>query len=99
MIVPVSEEGIALVQRLIKLEIESRPIPQEILEDPWFEKMAEASDLPDISIGNFITFSFIQRIKQVIFKYLSSILSESKLKALRNYFMFLDKNGDGILSI
>jgi calcium-dependent protein kinase len=81
---------------------DKRLTTEKILNHPWLEKMAGKSlsvQLPPLITQNLKNFSVTQKVKKVVLAYLATQVSEKETASLRKFFLGLDKNGDGILSI
>lgn len=94
----VSEECKNLINVLL-MPAEDRLTPEEILQHAWVKKTEESTELPQLSPERLKLFNSVQKIKKVIFKYLSNELGVSRVGQLKRWLMNMDKCGDGMLSV
>jgi len=94
----ITEECKDLINKIL-MPAESRINLQDMLEHEWFKKMEEDLELPQLPANRLKKFNSAHKVKKVIFKYLSTELGISKIEELRNWFLQIDKCGDGILSV
>ena len=55
--------------------------------------------LPTVLVDRLKKFRGYQKVQQAVLTYLATQLSEKEITPLRLYFIKLDKNGDGVLSM
>lgn len=81
---------------------EIRLTPSQALEHPWIKETitkTPSSTIPRILTKRLGAFQFLTRMEQSIMTYMSTQISEKEISELRKYFLALDKNGDGVLSL
>jgi len=74
----------------------------QVLQHKWLEivhikKVKEI--IPPLVTHRLKKFRKHQKVKQAVLTYMATQLSDKELSSLRECFMRLDKNGDGILSM
>eukprot|EP00826_Nyctotherus_ovalis_P001922 TRINITY_DN10360_c0_g1_i1.p1 TRINITY_DN10360_c0_g1~~TRINITY_DN10360_c0_g1_i1.p1 ORF type:complete len:201 (+),score=58.57 TRINITY_DN10360_c0_g1_i1:167-769(+) len=94
----ISEECKNLINLLL-MPAEDRLGPEDIMQHAWVKKMEESTELPPLSPERLKLFNSVQKVKKVIFKYLSNELGVSRVGQLKKWLMNMDKCGDGILSV
>jgi calcium-dependent protein kinase len=74
----------------------------QVLQHRWLEIVNNEKGkeiIPPLVTHRLKNFRKYQKIKQAALTYIASQLSDKELSALRECFMKLDRNGDGILSM
>lgn len=74
----------------------------QVLQHNWLETVHSKrvkEVIPMVVTRRLRKFRRYQKIKQAVLTYLATQLSEKEIASLRTYFVKLDKNGDGILSM
>jgi len=97
----VSEDAKNLIRALLKMQPKDRFTAKEALHHTWVEnKGPKAKDVP-LSTGmfdNLKSFRSKNKLKKAALHVIANLMSESQIKALRDVFMSLDNNGDGLLT-
>mmetsp|Transcript_38649 Transcript_38649/g.124195 ORF Transcript_38649/g.124195 Transcript_38649/m.124195 type:complete len:477 (-) Transcript_38649:169-1599(-) len=98
----VSEDAKNLIRALLKMQPKERFTAEEALNHTWVENKApKAKDVP-LSTGmfdNLKSFRSQNKLKKAALHVIANQMSENQIKALRDVFMSLDNNGDGLLTI
>merc|ERR1712113_667649 len=82
--------------------VAQRYTAEQILHHEWIENLAPNSTavkLQSSLLVNIRNFSSIHRFKKMALSVIASRLAEEQIKALKNTFMSLDANGDGLLTM
>eukprot|EP00811_Abedinium_folium_P028718 NODE_4469_length_1887_cov_20.710227.p1 GENE.NODE_4469_length_1887_cov_20.710227~~NODE_4469_length_1887_cov_20.710227.p1 ORF type:complete len:510 (-),score=122.71 NODE_4469_length_1887_cov_20.710227:306-1835(-) len=98
----VSEDAKGLIKQLLKLQPKERFNAEQALNHVWVkEKAPKASNVPLQSslVDNLRSFRSQNKLKKAALHVIASQLGESQIKALRDTFMQLDGNGDGLLTV
>lgn len=98
----VSEDAKNLIRMLLKMNPRDRYTAEQALNHVWVtERAPRAQDLPLSSglVDHLRTFRSQSKLKKVALHVIASQMSESQIKALRDTFMALDDNGDGLLTV
>mmetsp|Transcript_15505 Transcript_15505/g.32738 ORF Transcript_15505/g.32738 Transcript_15505/m.32738 type:complete len:504 (-) Transcript_15505:72-1583(-) len=98
----VSEDAKNLIRSLLKMNPSDRFTAQQALEHVWItEKAPRASNVPLGSglVENLRSFRSTNKLKKAALHVIASQLSEERIKDLRQQFIALDVNGDGMLSV
>ena len=97
----VSSEAKNLISKMLTKNPDSRPTAEQLLKDPWFEKMKEKSiDLEGniLSIKSLKQFKVKYEFQKAILLYFVNFFDIKEEKArLYKVFKSLDKDGDGQL--
>jgi len=97
----VSEDAKNLIRLLLKMSPKERYTAEQSLNHVWVaSKAPRAQDVP-LSTGlvnNLRSFRSGNKLKKAALHVIASQLSESQIQALRDVFMSLDENGDGLLT-
>jgi calcium-dependent protein kinase len=81
---------------------EKRLTAQQVLEHPWIKNnisKGSSASLTKVLTKRLSSFSCMRKMEHAILTYMATQASEKEIMALRKYFMSLDKNGDGVLSM
>lgn len=78
----------------------SRPSAEQVLAHKWVSSLAPNSSESIIYFNteNLASYSKISKVKKAVLTFIASRLKDDDIKRLKDLFMYLDKNGDGILS-
>jgi len=98
----VSEDAKNLIRMLLKMNPRDRYTAEQALNHVWVRNKApraEKVDLKSSLIDNLRGFRSQNKLKKAALHVIASQLGESQIKALRDTFMALDHNGDGLLTI
>jgi len=98
----VSEDAKTLIRYLLKMNQFDRYTAEQALNHVWIRNKApKATDinLQESLIGNLRGFRSQNKLKKAALHVIASQLGESQIKALRDTFMALDANGDGLLTV
>lgn len=80
----------------------TRLTPQQVLSHPWITKCSIPNTIalpPTLLIKNLQTFCAATKIKKAVISFIATQLAEDEYKPLKKMFLFMDQNGDGLLSI
>lgn len=97
----ISEECKDLISKMLR-PAEKRLTAEQVLEHSWIKNnisKGSSSGLPKVLTKRLSSFSCMRKMEHAILTYMASQASENETAALRKYFMHLDKNGDGVLSM
>jgi calcium-dependent protein kinase len=98
----VSEDAKNLIRMLLKMNPRDRYTAEQALNHVWVRNKApraEKVDLKSTLIDNLRGFRSQNKLKKAALHVIASQLGETQIKALRDTFMALDHNGDGLLTI
>jgi len=97
----VSEDAKNLIRMLLKMNPRDRYTAAQALNHEWIEKTApKASNvsLQDNFVDNLRGFRSQNKLKKAALHIIAGQLNEDQIKSLREKFMALDGNGDGLLT-
>jgi len=97
----ISQDAKDLIKNLLKMDPKTRYTAQQALEHTWVKNKAPKAKegaLPTNMMSNLKGFRSQNKLKKAALHVIASQLDESKIKALRETFMQLDGNGDGLLN-
>jgi calcium-dependent protein kinase len=97
----VSEDAKALIRMLLKMNPRDRYTAEQSLNHEWIKAKAPNSKnvkLQDNFVDNLRSFRSQNKLKKAALHVIAGQLSEGQIKALRETFMALDNNGDGLLT-
>lgn len=97
----VSEDAKELISNLLKMNPKERYTAEQSLNHVWVaSKAPRAVDLPlgDGVVNNMRNFRSQNKLKKAALHVIANQLSENQIQALRDTFMALDENGDGLLT-
>lgn len=98
----VSDDGKTLIKCLLKMQPKERYTAEQALNHTWVKNKAPASTGAELSGGlvdNLKGFRSQNKLKKAALHVIAGQLGESQIKALRETFQMLDKNGDGLLTV
>jgi calcium-dependent protein kinase len=98
----ISEDAKELVSSLVKADPESRLNAGQALTHPWIRNRAPkalARLLPTDFVPKLRSFQSRTKFEKAVLQVIASQLSESQIKGLREAFLSLDRNGDGLLTL
>jgi calcium-dependent protein kinase len=98
----ISEDAKNLIRMLLKMNPRDRYTAEQALNHVWVRNKApraEKVDLKSTLIDNLRGFRSQNKLKKAALHVIASQLGETQIKALRDTFMALDHNGDGLLTI
>jgi len=98
----VSEDAKNLIRMLLKMNPRDRFTAQQSLHHIWVNNKApKAKDVPLQAslVDNLKGFRSTNKLKKAALHVIAGQLDESQIKGLRQVFMQLDDNGDGLLSV
>jgi len=97
----VSEDAKNLIRMLLKLNPKERFTAEQALNHVWVTKTAPKAKGVSLSGGlvdNLRTFRSQNKLKKAALHVIATQLSENQIKTLRDTFVMLDENGDGLLT-
>jgi len=97
----VSEDAKNLIRMLLKMNPRDRYTAEQSLNHVWVKNKAPKSknvDLQSSFVDNLRGFRSQNKLKKAALHIIAGQLGESQIKALRETFMALDDNGDGLLT-
>mmetsp|Transcript_13857 Transcript_13857/g.31452 ORF Transcript_13857/g.31452 Transcript_13857/m.31452 type:complete len:505 (+) Transcript_13857:23-1537(+) len=97
----VSEDAKNLIRMLLKLSPSDRYTAEQALNHIWVTNTAPKAKDVSLSSGlvnNLRTFRSQNKLKKAALHVIASQMSEHQIKVLRDTFMLLDENGDGLLT-
>lgn len=100
--ISISEDAKSLVRSLLKMNQQQRLTAEQALNHDWIRNRAPKAK--DVSLqANFVDklrgFRSQNKLKKAALHIIAGQLNEDQIKALRDTFMSLDKNGDGLLTV
>jgi len=98
----VSEDAKTLIRFLLKMNPRDRYTAEQALNHVWVKNKAPKSTNVPIQgslVNNLRGFRSQNKLKKAALHVIASQLGESQIKALRDTFMTLDANGDGLLTV
>merc|ERR1719409_971535 len=97
----VSEDAKNLIRMLLKMNPRDRYTAEQALNHVWVRNKAPKSQnqpLQNTLVDNLKSFRSQNKLKKAALHVIASQLGETQIKALRDTFMALDHNGDGLLT-
>jgi len=98
----VSEDAKNLIRNLLKMNPRDRFTAQLTLNHDWIKNRAPKAKSVNLSDGSLInnmkSFRSSNKLKKAALATIASQLNDDKIKALRETFVALDSNGDGLLT-
>merc|ERR1719265_1855112 len=98
----VSEDAKNLIRMLLKMNPRDRFTAQQSLEHEWIKNKAPKAAgvaLESSLVDNLRGFRSQNKLKKAALHVIATQLGEGQIKALRDTFMALDENGDGLLTV
>eukprot|EP00747_Dinoflagellata_sp_TGD_P148505 gnl/TRDRNA2_/TRDRNA2_176928_c3_seq5.p1 gnl/TRDRNA2_/TRDRNA2_176928_c3~~gnl/TRDRNA2_/TRDRNA2_176928_c3_seq5.p1 ORF type:complete len:523 (+),score=148.64 gnl/TRDRNA2_/TRDRNA2_176928_c3_seq5:44-1570(+) len=98
----VSEDAKNLIRMLLKMNPRDRYTAEQALNHVWVKNKAPKAAgvaLQSSLVDNLRGFRSQNKLKKAALHVIASQLGESQIKALRDTFMALDGNGDGLLTV
>jgi len=98
----VSEDAKNLIRMLLKMNPRDRYTAEQALNHVWVRNKAPKAanvNLQSSLVDNLRGFRSQNKLKKAALHVIASQLGESQIKALRDTFMALDENGDGLLTV
>merc|ERR1719281_91279 len=98
----VSEDAKNLIRMLLKMNPRDRYTAEQALNHVWVRNKApkaSAKNLQASLVDNLKGFRSQNKLKKAALHVIASQLGESQIKSLRETFMALDENGDGLLTV
>jgi len=97
----VSEDAKSLIRMLLKMNPKDRYTAEQALNHTWIKEKAPRSagvSLQSNFVDNLRGFRSQNKLKKAALHIIAGQLNEDQIKALRDTFMALDGNGDGLLT-
>jgi len=97
----ISEDAKTLIRNLLKMNPKDRFTAEQTLAHDWIVKKApKAKNVPleNKFVDNLRTFNSQKKLKKAALQVIANQLNESQIKGLRDIFIQLDNNSDGILT-
>jgi calcium-dependent protein kinase len=97
----ISEDAKNLIRMLLKMNPRDRYTAEQALNHVWVRNKAPKATGAEIQsslVDNLKGFRSQNKLKKAALHVIASQLGESQIKALRETFMHLDHNGDGLLT-
>jgi len=98
----VSEDAKNLIRMLLKMNPRDRFTAEQALNHDWIKNKAPAAknvSLENNFVDNLRGFRSQNKFKKAALHVIASQLTDNEIKALREMFMSLDANGDGLLTV
>uniref|UniRef100_A0A7S4QYK2 Calcium-dependent protein kinase 1 n=1 Tax=Alexandrium monilatum TaxID=311494 RepID=A0A7S4QYK2_9DINO len=98
----VSEDAKNLIRMLLKMNPRDRYTAEQALNHNWVKNKAPKAAnvaLQSTLVDNLRSFRSQNKLKKAALHVIAAQLGESQIKALRDTFMALDGNGDGLLTV
>lgn len=96
----ISEDAINLIKWMLS-DPDKRPTAEDVYSHKWVAQLAPNSKeaFLKLDINSLKTFSNTNRLKKAVLTFVASRLKEDDLSHLKEIFVYLDKNGDGHLTL
>jgi len=97
----ISEDAKNLIRMLLKMNPRDRYTAEQALNHEWIKNKAPKAanvNLQGGFVDNLRSFRSQNKLKKAALHIIAGQLNESQIKALRDTFMALDDNGDGLLT-
>lgn len=97
----VSDDAKNLIRMLLKMNPRDRYTAEQALNHEWIRNKAPKAanvSLQDNFVDNLRGFRSQNKLKKAALHVIANQLNEDSIKALRDIFMSLDRNGDGLLT-
>jgi len=97
----VSQDAQTLIKCLLKMNQKDRYTAKQALDHEWVKKKAPKATgvaIGDSFIGNLQGFRCQNKLKKAALHVIASQMGEKQIKGLRDIFMQIDGNGDGLLT-
>jgi len=97
----ISEDAKTLIRNLLKMNPRDRYTAEQALNHEWIKNKApkaQGVSLQSSFVDNLRGFRSQNKLKKAALHVIAGQLSDDQIKALRETFMQLDKNGDGLLT-
>eukprot|EP00929_Paragymnodinium_shiwhaense_P011406 TRINITY_DN11704_c0_g2_i5.p1 TRINITY_DN11704_c0_g2~~TRINITY_DN11704_c0_g2_i5.p1 ORF type:complete len:500 (-),score=149.62 TRINITY_DN11704_c0_g2_i5:379-1878(-) len=97
----ISEDAKNLIRHLLKMNPKDRFTAEQALNHVWVKNKApRAADVPlqTSLVDNLKNFRSKNKLKKAALNVIASQMNESQIKGLRDIFISLDVNGDGLLT-
>merc|ERR1712176_513397 len=98
----VSEDAKNLIRSLLKMNPKDRYTAEQALNHVWIKQKAPKASGATIQsslVDNLRGFRSQNKLKKAALHVIASQLGETQIKGLRDTFMALDDNGDGLLTV
>jgi len=98
----VSKEAKQLILTMCTLRVKDRPSAGEVLNSAWVQQRSRKADSAPVSsavIGKLKAFSAVNRFKKAALHVIAYRLDDQHIAKLRDTFVKLDGNGDGMLTL
>jgi calcium-dependent protein kinase len=98
----VSEDAKNLIRMLLKMNPRDRYTAEQALNHEWVKNKAPKAKNVNLSsdmVGNLRSFRSQNKLKKVAIHLIAGQLDDAQIKKLREVFMGLDGNGDGLLTV
>mmetsp|Transcript_86316 Transcript_86316/g.222299 ORF Transcript_86316/g.222299 Transcript_86316/m.222299 type:complete len:508 (-) Transcript_86316:486-2009(-) len=98
----ISEDAKALISGLLKMDPKERTTAEQALNHDWIKLKAPRAgnaNLQESFVQNLREFRVQNKLKKAALHIIAGQLSEGQIKGLRETFIALDANGDGLLTI
>merc|ERR1719266_2096969 len=97
----ISDDAKALIRHLLKMEVKERYTAEQALNHEWVKNKAPQAagvSLQSNFVDNLRNFRSQNKLKKAALHIIAGQLNEDQIKALRETFQGLDRNGDGLLT-
>jgi len=98
----ISEDAKNLIRALLKMNPRDRYTAEQALNHTWVQNKAPKASNVNLQnssmVDNLRSFRSQNKLKKAALHVIASQLGEAQIKALRDTFTALDKNGDGLLT-
>mmetsp|Transcript_14326 Transcript_14326/g.29695 ORF Transcript_14326/g.29695 Transcript_14326/m.29695 type:complete len:504 (+) Transcript_14326:83-1594(+) len=98
----VSDEAKTLIRSLLKMNPKDRYTAEQALNHDWIKNKAPGAKNVPLEAGlvdNLKSFRGQNKLKKAALQIIANQLNDDQIKALRETFMSLDSNGDGLLTV
>ena len=99
----ISSEGVDFIKRLLKKDIRKRISALDALQHPWIKNLAKNAKFNSICtkriFRNLKNFSEKSKFQEAVITFImNQLMSDEEIKQLKQMFLEIDENGDGVLT-
>ncbi|KAG6745271.1 hypothetical protein POTOM_051920 [Populus tomentosa] len=97
----ISESAKSLVRQMLEPDPKLRLTARQVIEHPWLQNAKKAPNVPlgDVVKSRLKQFSMMNRFKRKALRVIADFLSIEEVEDIKEMFMKMDTDGDGIVSV
>ena len=96
----ISDECKDLIKKILVKDPKKCPSAQELLKEKWLSNLTMLPDEPiNINLQEIRNYSVLNKFNKAISTFIAQRLSESEVKKLKDSFLTIDSNGNGLLCV